>query len=174
MMGYSSNPLRGAAAAAILAVIAAGPTLASASPRIVAQASPAPGTSNAAPPTAPGQPTAVPSGPIERVDARIAELRDKLAITQAQEARFNALAAVMRRNASSMEALLKERPGSASPSAVASLKWYERLTERHGAALRRFVPAFVRLYASLTPPQRQTADAMFVRFAERPQPRRSQ
>jgi len=80
----------------------------------------------------------------------------------------------MRRNARSMEALLNERPGGASPSAVASLKWYARLTERHGAALRRFVPAFERLYASLTTPQRQTADAMFARFAERPQPRRSQ
>jgi hypothetical protein len=173
-MEYSSSPLRGAALAAILAVIAAGATPVIASSRVVAQAAPAPATSNAAQPTAPSPSAAAPGGAVERVDARIAELRSKLGITQAQEARFNGLAAVMRRNASSMEVLLKERPGGTSPSAVASLKWYERLTERHGAALRRFVPAFERLYASLTNSQRETADAMFARFAEQPQPRKSQ
>lgn len=45
-MGYSSNPLEAAALAAILAVIAAGPTPAIASSRAVAQAAPAPGTFN--------------------------------------------------------------------------------------------------------------------------------
>jgi periplasmic protein CpxP/Spy len=167
-MKYSRNPLRGAiAAATITIVIGLGSSMASASQWVVAQATTSPAT--------PGKEAAAPStrGPTQRVDARIAELREKLHITAAQEPQFTTLADVMRTNAQSMETLLQERAKATDTSAVASLKWYERLTDTHAEALKKFVPAFETFYASLSDAQKKDADAMFRRFAARPHPHRS-
>jgi len=167
-MKHPSNALRGATAvAAISAAIVLVSPMTRASQWNVAQAATAP--------TSPGKEAAAPSarGPAQRVDARITELRSQLHITAAQEPQFTALAAVMRSNAQSMEALLDQRAKATDTSAVASLKSYERLTEAHAEALKKFVPAFETLYASLSDTQKKAADAMFRRFAERPHPRQS-
>lgn len=42
-----------------------------------------------------------------------------------------------------------------------SLIWYQRLTEGHAAALKKFVPALDALYAVLSASQRKKADAAF-------------
>lgn len=113
------------------------------------------------------------NGPEQRVKGRIAELHAKLRITAAQEAKFKAMADVMTANAQSLATLLQERTQDKDTSADASLHWYERLVDAHADALRKFVPAFAELYASLSDSQKKTADAMFSRFGQRPIRRRS-
>jgi periplasmic protein CpxP/Spy len=167
------------ATAGILSVLVVGSPTAIASPWHLAQATPAP---SPAAPSVSGQTPQTPSGgnaaapsprrPTVRVESSISDLRTKLQITAAEEPQFNALADVMRANAQSMEALLQERGQDTNRTAVDALQWYERLADAHAAALKKFVPAFDALYATLSDSQKKTADAMFQRFAERPPPRR--
>ena len=160
------NSLSSAVVATMAIVIGMGSSAASASQWTVAQA--------ASSPTTAGKEAATPStrGPTQRVDARIAELRAELNITAAQEPQFTALADVMRTNAQAMETLLQERAKATDTSAVASLKWYERLTDTHAEALKKFIPAFETLYTSFSDTQKKEADAVFRRFAAQPRPRR--
>ncbi|HVB68578.1 MAG TPA: Spy/CpxP family protein refolding chaperone [Acetobacteraceae bacterium] len=168
---------RAVAATGLLAALALGAPAANASPgelahRELAQATPAPGVSS---PTPPGGTAATshPRSPTELVEARIKDLRTKLRITAAQESRFAAVADVMRANARSMQALLGERARHKVTTAVGALRWYERITAAHAAALKRFVPAFEALYTALSNSQRKIADAMFQWLAQRPLPPRS-
>ncbi len=164
--------VRAVAATGLLTALALGAPMANASSRELAQATPAPGVSN---PTPPGGTAATshPRSPTELVEARIKDLRTKLRITAAQESRFAAVADVMRANARSMQALLGERARHKVTTAVGALRWYERITAAHAAALKRFVPAFEALYTALSNSQRKTADAMFQWLAQRPLPPRS-
>jgi periplasmic protein CpxP/Spy len=177
------------AAAGMVSALALGGVLADAAPRQLAQAAPAPGapTSQAAPaPVAPpGQAApglaappaageAAPKGPLARVETRIADMHAKLHITAAQEPQFTAMADVMRENVKAMADLLHERGRSSITTALAALRWYERITEAHAEALRKFVPAFEKLYVDLSADQQKTADALFRRLAERPMPHRVQ
>jgi len=166
---------RAVAAAGMLSALAVGSPTANASPWDVAQATPAPAVSSPAPQTPSRVKAAAPSprSPAELAEARITSLRTRLHITAAEEPQFTAVADVMRANAQSMEALLGERAKDMDRTAVSALRWYERLTEAHAAALQKFVPAFEALYAALSDSQRKAADAIFQRFAQRPVPRRS-
>jgi hypothetical protein len=161
---------RAAATAGCLGALASGLPSAQAAPWQQAQATPGSGPSSpppARPPTGSvGSPNA--HGPAALSEARIADLRKKLQITSAEEPQFTALAEVMRANAQTMEALLAEREKDTDRTAVASFRWYERLTDAHAESLKKFVPAFAALYTALSDGQRKTADAMFLRFAERP------
>ncbi len=107
-------------------------------------------------------------GAAHHVQDRIAELRAKLHITAAQEPQFTALADVMTANAQSLASLLQQRVQDNDASAVASMRWYERLVEAHADALKKFVPVFDQLYTSLSDEQKKTADAVFERFGGRP------
>lgn len=160
MTNATDWPMRNAVAACLLSALALGSPSARASAWDFAQATPAP----AAPPVA-----AAPGAPTETgvAEARITDLRAKLRITAAQEAQFTALAGVMRANARSMETLLADHAKDSDASAVASLRWYERLTDAHAEALKAFVPAFEALYTVLSDSQRKAADAMFQQFATR-------
>ncbi len=156
---------RGVATVGILGCLSPGAPAATAAQEF-AQAAPAASPGQAAAPAPASAPTGL-------ADARIADLRKKLHITTAQEPTFTALADVIRANAQSMEALLADREKDTEHSAVDSLRWYERLTDAHAAALKQFVPAFDALYATLSDSQRTAADTMFERFAQRPIPRKS-
>ncbi len=163
------------AAAGILSALALGSPTANASAWRLAQAAPAASASGPAPQAPSSGAAAAPSprSPAEMVEARITDLRTKLQITAAEESRFTAVADVMRANAQSMEALLGERVRNMDTTAIGALRWYERLTDAHAAALNKFVPAFEALYTALSDSQRKTADAMFQRFAQRPLPPKS-
>lgn len=166
---------RAVAVTGVLSALALGSPTANASPLDLAQVTPTPGVSSPTPQKPPGSNTAAPKPrtPSEQVEARIADLRTKLMITAAEESQFTAVADVMRANAQSMEALLEERVRDTDKTAVGSLRWYERLTGAHAAALKTFVPAFEALYTALSDSQRKTADAMFQRFAQHPLPHKS-
>lgn len=71
------------------------------------------------------------------------------------------MAETMRANATMMDALLAERQHDTDRSAVDSLHWYQRLTEAHAAALKKFVRALDALYAVPSASQRKKADAAF-------------
>lgn len=93
------------------------------------------------------------------VEANIASLRQRLQITPAQEAQFNAVANVMRQNART-EASAPHAP-PANASAVDFLRAEIQYDEVELAGMKRFLPALEALYATLSPAQRQTADAIF-------------
>jgi LTXXQ motif family protein len=109
-------------------------------------------------------------GPASRVQARIADLHAKLHITAEQDPQFKIMADVMSANADALQALLERRAQDKEKSAVASMRWYERLVDAHSDALKKFVPAFEQLYASLSGEQKKAADEMFARFGGRPRP----
>jgi protein CpxP len=102
---------------------------------------------------------AQPAQPRQNVEANIAELRKKLQITPGQEAQFNAVAAVMRDNAR-MEASAPQQP-PANASAIDDLRAYIRYSELELTGLKKMLPPLEALYATLSPAQRQTADAVF-------------
>jgi len=96
------------------------------------------------------------------VEARIKELHTKLKITQAQETLWNNLTQVMRDNAKMMEALIKARSAKASTmTALEDLKSYGEIAEAHSDGLKKFIPVFEPLYASMSDAQKKGADALF-------------
>jgi protein CpxP len=176
MTNASVWPVRAIMTVGVMSALALGSPAANASTWVLAQSAPAPG----APSVPPGMPqggnagTPRPHGPAEVSDARITELRTKLQVTAAEEPQFSLVANVMHANAQSMEALLADREKDPDRTAVSALRWYQRLTEAHAEALKKFVPAFEALYAALSDSQRKTADVMFQQFAQRPLPHKPQ
>jgi len=98
----------------------------------------------------------------DRVEARIKELQTKLKITPAQEELWNNVTQVMRDNAKTMETLIKARSEKASTTtAIDDLKSYGEIVEAHADAIRKFIPAFEPLYASMSDAQKKAADKLF-------------
>jgi hypothetical protein len=98
----------------------------------------------------------------DRVEARITMLHAKLAITPAQEDLWKHVTEVMRENAQAMETLTKARADKAKTmTAVDDLTSYAELAEAHAAGLKKFVPAFEPLYASMSDAQKAQADTLF-------------
>jgi protein CpxP len=99
---------------------------------------------------------------VDRVEARIKELHAKLNITQAQEDLWTNITQVMRDNAQTTDALIKARADNAKTmTAVDDLKAYSAIAEDHAAGLKKFLPVFEALYASMSDAQRQNADTIF-------------
>ena len=100
----------------------------------------------------------------ERVEDRIKELHTKLKITPAQEGRWDNVTRIMRENAVTMEALIKERTEKAGArNAVEDLKSYSAIAEAHADGLKKFIPAFEPLYAGMSDAQKKDADTLFNR-----------
>ena len=100
----------------------------------------------------------------ERVEDRIQELHTKLKITPAQEGLWDNATRIMRDNAVTMEALIKERTDKAGArNAVEDLKSYSAIAEAHADGLRKFIPAFEPLYAGMSDAQKKDADTLFHR-----------
>lgn len=98
----------------------------------------------------------------DRVEARIKELYAKLKITPAQEEPWNKVTQVMRNDAKTMEALIMARSEKESTmNAVDDLKSYSTITEAHADYLRKFIPVFEALYASMSDAQKKSADTLF-------------
>jgi len=96
------------------------------------------------------------------VEARIADLHKKLGITAAQEPQWSAVAQVMRDNANAVSQLVNDRKAkSVSMTAPDDLRSYEAITDAHADGLKKLVPAFDALYATLSDDQKKTADSLF-------------
>jgi periplasmic protein CpxP/Spy len=110
----------------------------------------------------PGMATAGKASKTERVEARIKELHTKLKITPAQEGLWDNVTKVMRDNAITMEALIKARSEKAgTANAVDDLKSYSGIAEAHADGLKKFIPVFEPLYASMSDSQKKDADTLF-------------
>lgn len=112
----------------------------------------------------PGMGAAGKASKTERVEVRIKELHSKLKITPAQEGLWDNVTKVMRDNAITMEALIKARSeGAGAKNAVDDLKSYSAIAEAHADGLKKLIPAFEPLYASMSESQKKDADTLFHR-----------
>ena len=102
---------------------------------------------------------AQPTPPPQNVEASIAQLRQKLQITPAQEAPFSTVANVMRDNAR-LEASAPQQP-PANATAVDDLRAFIKYSELELSGLKKMLPALESLYATLSPAQKKAADAVF-------------
>jgi len=110
----------------------------------------------------PGMTTAGKASKTDRVEVRIKELHTKLKITPAQEGLWDNVTKVMRDNAIKMEALIKARSEKAGTAdAVDDLKSYSGIAEAHADGLKKFIPVFEPLYASMSDAQKKDADTLF-------------
>ena len=97
----------------------------------------------------------------QNVEANIATLHQRLQITPAQEAQFNAVGNVMRQNARAEASAPQSPPANAN--AVDQLRAEIRYDEVELSGMKRLLPTLEALYATLSPVQRQTADTIFRR-----------
>ena len=86
----------------------------------------------------------------------------KFHITAAQEPQWTAVTQVMRDNAMSMDALIKDRVTNASSmSAMDDLVSYERLAAAHEEGIKKLIPVFQTLYDGMSDTQKKSADTAF-------------
>jgi hypothetical protein len=98
----------------------------------------------------------------ERVEARIKRLHDQLKITADQEAQWKIVADTMRDDAKAMQATIDERRSArATMTAVDDLRSYQKVAETHVQGLQKLIPAFQKLYDSMSPDQKKNADTVF-------------
>jgi len=137
--------------------VCAGLAGAAALPTAEAQTRPATGATAVATQGAPSH-----HGKEAGIEAMVQHLHDSLKITPQQEPQWQNVATVMRDNAETLNNLVKERSEHAkTATALDDLKSYARISEAHAAATKRLIPAFEALYDSMSPEQKQTADAEF-------------
>lgn len=98
----------------------------------------------------------------DRVEARIKYLHTSLNITPEQEPLWNNVAQVMLDNAKTMEELIKVRAeAAATVTPIDDLKSYSAIADGHADGLKKFIPAFEALYASMSEEQQKNAHKLF-------------
>jgi len=116
-------------------------------------------------PSVPTQGTRPERGSMVQVERHIAGLQRRLKITPAQQPQWDTFTAVMRQNASHMEAMQRARADKvATMTAPEDMRSYAEVVRAHADDLQRLVPAFDGLYAAMTPEQKATADRTFHEF----------
>ena len=99
---------------------------------------------------------------VEHVEARIKELQARLKITPTQKEQWNNVTQVMRDNAKTMDALVKERAEHIDTmNAVDDLKSYGEVVQEHADGIKKFIAAFEPLYTSMSDAQKADADKLF-------------
>lgn len=128
----------------------------------IAGVSPAFAQTTSATPPAITSSSAAATGHASKINSHIDRLRAELKITPAERPQWHALATVMRRNATHMETLYRQRSRNADTmNAVQILKAYRGFSRAHLKALDHLIPAFTKLYHVLSPAQKKTADELF-------------
>jgi hypothetical protein len=99
---------------------------------------------------------------VEHTEARIKELQSVLKITPAQEKLWENLQQVMREDAKEMDALIADRAEKPKAmNAVERMKFHSQMTETRLNQLKKFIPPFEELYASMSDEQKKSADTVF-------------
>jgi protein CpxP len=123
-------------------------------------------TAQSVPP--PPQTATNPPSPQSAADQRIQALRTQLHITDAQVPQWNAFAQAMRDNATSTDALFRQRATSAATmSALDNMKSYAQVARAYADNTEALATAFEALYGVLTDQQKQTIDTLFRQEASR-------
>ena len=153
------NSRAAAVAAAVLALlVAAAPASAANQAESLAAAASGDSQRNASP----SRPAA------DRDELRIRGLHDKLKITPAQEPLWTEVAEVMRPNDDRMDVLAKARHERfTSMTAVEDLRSYGEVSEAHALGMKALVPAFEKLYDSMSAEQKSNADGVFHRVGRK-------
>ncbi len=100
----------------------------------------------------------------DRVEMRVKQMHNKLAITAAQEEQWSKVKQVMLDDAKKMDALTHARAEHEKEmNAVDNLKSYGEISEAHADGIKKLVPVFSDLYASLSDAQKKKADTLFGR-----------
>jgi len=103
----------------------------------------------------------------EGVERRIRELHDKLGITAQQQRAWDAFAAVMRENAAHAAEMRAARRAAALLPAPDDMQRYATAAQSHADDLKRLVPPFQALYASMSAEQKRMADQAMGSFQRR-------
>lgn len=99
---------------------------------------------------------------VDHTEARIKELQSVLKITKAQEKSWDNLTQVMREDAKEMDALTKDRDEKTKTmNAVEQMKFHSQITETRLNQMKKFIPPFEELYASMSDEQKKNADTLF-------------
>lgn len=114
-------------------------------------------------------------GKQETVTQRIADLRTALQPTKDQESNWDAVAQVMRENATTMESLVAAKKAQASQNLTAldDLKTYQEFAQAHVDGLKKLTAAFEILYISMSDAQKKNADQVFQNFGHKGNPSHS-
>ena len=119
-------------------------------------------------PPPPPQTSPAPPPPQTAADQRIQALRVQLHITDAQTPQWTAFAQAMRDNATSTDALFRQRAGAAaSMNALDNMKSYAKVARAYADNTEALATAFEALYGTLTDQQKQTIDTLFRQDAAR-------
>jgi hypothetical protein len=98
----------------------------------------------------------------DRTEVRIKDMHAKLKILPAQEELWAKLKQTMLDDAKTMDALTQARVDHAKDmTAIDDLKSYGEIAEAHANGIKKLIPVFTDLYASMTDEQKKTADAFF-------------
>jgi hypothetical protein len=99
---------------------------------------------------------------VEHTEGRIKELQGALKITDAQKELWNNLTQVMRENAKEMDALTKDKAENIKTmNAVEHMKLHSQISEAQLNQLKKFIPHFEALYASMSDEQKKITDTIF-------------
>jgi hypothetical protein len=98
----------------------------------------------------------------DRAELRIKDMHAKLKITPEQEAQWGQVAAVMRDDAKTMDALTQARFDHAKDmTAVDDLKSYGAIATAHADGISKLTPVFATLYSGMSDAQQKEADMLF-------------
>ena len=113
--------------------------------------------------TAPASPqTAAPASPQEAAEQRLQGLQAELHITDAQMPQWSAFAQAMRDNATSTDALFRQRANATqSMNALDNMKSYAQVARTYADDTEKLSAAFETLYGVLSQQQKQTIDTLF-------------
>ena len=99
---------------------------------------------------------------VDHNEARIKQLHEALKITDAQEELWKNLTQVMRQNAKDMDAINKDMvENTQTMNAVDHMKFHSQITEVHLDQVKKFIPPFETLYASMSDEQKKITDMTF-------------
>jgi hypothetical protein len=114
------------------------------------------------PPATTAPAPAAPPTPEAAADARLNALQAELHITDAQMPQWKTFAQAMRQNASSTDALFRQRAQSVSNmSALDNMKSYAQIARGYADSTQALAEAFEPLYLALNDQQKHTIDALF-------------
>ena len=98
----------------------------------------------------------------DRTELRIKEMHAKLKITSAQEEQWAKVAQAMLDDAKTMDALTQIRVEHAKDmTAVDDLKSFGEIADAYANGIKKMIPVFADLYASMSDAQKKEADAFF-------------